>query len=57
MKNKLPQPRTIESMRTIATLRPTTQQNAKRHASEDRFTLLCMVVSIVASALVWLAER
>ena len=57
MKHKLPQPRTIESMRTIATLRPTTQQNQRRHASEDRFTLLCMVVAVVASALVWICER
>jgi hypothetical protein len=54
---KLPTPRTIESMRTLCHLQPTTQQNAKRHASEDRFTVICMVVSIVASALVWLAER
>ena len=54
---KLPQPRTIESMRTIATLRPTTQQNQRRHASEDRFTLLCVVVAVVASALVWICER
>jgi hypothetical protein len=54
---KLPTPRTIDSLRTIGHLQPTTQQNAKRHASEDRFTLLCMVVAIVASALVWLCER
>lgn len=57
MKNKLPQPRTIDSLRTIGHLQPTTQQNARRHASEDRFTALCLVVAVVASALVWLAER
>ena len=57
MKHKLPQPRTIESLRTIGHLQPTTQQNQRRHASEDRFTALCLVIAIAASALVWLAER
>jgi len=47
-------PRTIESLRTIGHLRPTTQRNTKRHTatSEDRFTLCCIVVAVLLSALI-----
>lgn len=49
-------PRTIESLRTINHLRPTTRQNQRRPwlSSEDRFTLSAMAVAVVLSVLVWL---
>jgi hypothetical protein len=45
-------PRTIESMKTIGYLKPTTQQNSKRPIPPDeKFTYICMVIAIIASAL------
>jgi hypothetical protein len=45
-------PRTIESMRTIGHLRPTTQQNSKRQIPPDeKFTYWCMAIAAIASAL------
>ena len=45
-------PRTIESMRTIGHLRPTTQQNQRRPIPPDeKFTYLCMLIAAIASAL------
>lgn len=57
MKHKTPTTRSIDSLRTIGHLRPTTQRNTRRHASEDRFTLLCMIAAVVVSVLVWLCEK
>jgi hypothetical protein len=57
MKNKSnTTPRTIESMRTIGHLRPTTQRNQRRPwlSSDDRFTLAAMAVAVLLSVLVWL---
>jgi len=55
MKHKKPlptMPRTIESMKTIGYLKPTTQQNSKRPIPPDeKFTYWCMAIAIVASAL------
>jgi hypothetical protein len=55
MKHKKPlptMPRTIDSLRTIGHLRPTTQQNQRRPIPPDeKFTYICMVIAAVASAL------
>ena len=55
MKHKKPlptMPRTIESMRTIGHLRPTTQQNQRRPIPPDeKFTYICMAIAAIASAL------
>jgi len=55
-KSNTPAPRTIESLRTIGTLRPTQQRNQRRPRlnPDDRFTLACMAVAVAGSVLVWL---
>ena len=56
MKHQKQLPRTIESMKTIGTLRPAQQRNKRRPrlSSDDRFTLWCMVAAVAGSVLVWL---
>jgi hypothetical protein len=55
MKHKKPlptMPRTIESLKTIGYLKPTTQQNSRRPIPPDeKFTYWCMAIAIIASAL------
>jgi hypothetical protein len=56
MKTNATHPRTIESLRTIGHLRPTTQRNKRRASlsNDDRFTLWCMAAAVAGSVLVWL---
>jgi hypothetical protein len=45
-------PRTIDSLKTIGYLMPTTQQNQRRPIPPDeKFTYICMLIAAIASAL------